>query len=1013
MNMSEFDNDDYDDELANFDLDAALKTSCTPCKRSFFQTNDHTPTSGSSHNASSSTTYDGGSPGIDLPAISKQDEQTAHLASELDNVPESFRKAVTQTLQKHFGYSSFRPGQLTILYSIIGDRVNPPRDTCIFMATGAGKSLSFTLPPLHLNQVAIVISPLVSLMQDQCSKLNGQAGHNVATYLGPSQPDCQAEEKALRGEYRVVFLTPEKLVGGGDSFLNRLARMHQFGGDGRICLMAVDESHCVSEWGHDFRKEYLDIGVKIRSHSVLSAIPLIALTATALPRVQEDIRKNLRISSNATNVNSSFDRPNLKISINRKPNGGHASVFQPLVKDLAETIAQYNFKTKGVPVRSTIVYASTKKDVESVSDSIISNLAYHLVHCGGQNNDMTLEAARQIASNYVRPYHAGLSHAERTLAHESFLIGQTAIIVATIAFGMGIDKPDIRRVIHWGGCKSVESYYQQIGRAGRDGLNSECIMYCNENDFTKYQSDFYLGNLSGEARTLAIRSLEALKSFAMSTEGCRRALLLNFFEETPRFGNFCGSCDLCLGKKNNPDDIERDFQYEGARILLIVIGAVNGQPISIIEKVISGGKVEDYRFNSAIASKKDFIMKAIIVLKSKMKKNRPVSYIKEFLPALEERKYVRQETKKNSHKYSKAYSVYYLTSKGMKAAGSGPIVLPVPPSIRIQEQMEEEKRKKTISALEVAGVDLNLISSEELETGEGETFKAYEKWFSYIGSMHKNGNTEKVKRLDDLKSRIERWRLDTAEAYRMAPGSVLEEHLLLKVAYTTACLPSGCAMEKEALQAAGVRSNGVDELIIVLREWSKQTDSKILATPDIICHDLTMYLKPGEVFKPEKPWRFAVYRPNKKTGLAAWETSYRRFHNGEHIQTIAMTQSSGKPIQVQTVCSHILESLTHGNGVNLHRLSSMKSAPSKNEWDQLSHCEAVTGFDAAGDPTTSGANCGLFRMADFLVPIMGNQFALKGYQDRTFEEKEKFGKWCNLLQWYLALRRIGYMPTFE
>ncbi len=197
--------------------------------------------------------------------------------------------------------------------------------------------------------------------------------------------------------------------------------------------------------GHDFRKEYLDIGAKVRSHPVLSAIPLVALTATALPRVQEDIRKNLRIRSNATNVNSSFDRPNLIISIYRKPHGGHASVFQSLAKDLAENIARHNFSMKGVPVRSTIVYASTKKEVELVSDSIISNLAYYLVQCGGQKNNLTLDAARQIASTYVRPYHAGLFHAERTLAHESFLIGQTAIIVATVAFGMGIDKPDIRR----------------------------------------------------------------------------------------------------------------------------------------------------------------------------------------------------------------------------------------------------------------------------------------------------------------------------------------------------------------------------------------------------------------------------------------------------------------------------------------------------------------------------------------------------------------------------------------
>jgi superfamily II DNA helicase RecQ len=229
---------------------------------------------------------------------------------------------------------------------------------------------------------------------------------------------------------------------------------------------------------------------------------------------------------------------------------------------------------------STIVYCSTKKEVDDITMKITQLLAHQIIrleqqkmHTDNANatTTMSLEHATKLASTLVQPYHAGLSTAQRSDSHTNFLIGRVTIIVATVAFGMGIDKPDIRRVVHWGPCKTVEEYYQQIGRAGRDGLPAECIMYFEPNDFVKYKDDFYLGGLSGSAKFATMRSMDALRDFAMSTNGCRRASLLTFFEETPSFGKYCGTCDLCVSRKDHGDDYERDFQWEGARIILAAV----------------------------------------------------------------------------------------------------------------------------------------------------------------------------------------------------------------------------------------------------------------------------------------------------------------------------------------------------------------------------------------------------------------------------------------------------------
>jgi len=659
--FSDYDDDD-DGDFANFDMDAAIAsrrridsntpeavtalatpttsaTSVSLSKENGTNRNDPPPSPPAKKMRSTSattqtpSTHDSFNVGfapnqdanyaniVNNDATASTDNNNYDDDNDDDNVPTQFKSQLTHALVTHFGHSTFRTGQLSVLHSIMIKR----RDTCVFWATGAGKSLCYQLPPIQTNTVCIVVSPLLSLMEDQVAKLNGRGLHDVAAFLGSSQMDTTVEERALRGEYRLVYVTPEKLISDNGSYLNKLATMHGNGGYGTICLFAIDESHCVSQWGHDFRPCFLHVGPSLRDHPVLRGIPILALTATAVPRVQEDIICNLRMNRNdggeesggVTIVKQTFDRPNLKISICRRPMNGITGAFENLLIDLAKTIAgggsssssssSSSGKTTttsggggvvgGGRKSSTIVYCSTRKEVDDISMKITQCLAHQIIRLEQQkmkqqqqhlptdttttNTTMSLEHAFEIASTLVQPYHAGLSHIHRSNSHTNFLIGRVAIIVATVAFGMGIDKPDIRRVVHWGPCKNVEEYYQQIGRAGRDGLPAECIMYVESNDFVKYKDDFYLGGLSGSAKVAAVCSMDALRDFCMSTNGCRRAALLTFFEEMPSFGKYCGTCDLCLSRKDHGDDYERDFQWEGARVILAAVMACPNQ-VSVV-----------------------------------------------------------------------------------------------------------------------------------------------------------------------------------------------------------------------------------------------------------------------------------------------------------------------------------------------------------------------------------------------------------------------------------------------
>lgn len=355
-----------------------------------------------------------------------------------------------------------------------------------------------------------------------------------------------------------------------------------------------------------------------------------------------------------------------------------------------------------------------------------------------------------------------------------------------------------------------------------------------------------------------------------------------------------------------------------------------------------------------------------------------------------------------------------MTAEGTRALNdtSVPIVLPVTQTLRQIEQKEKEKRERVLKQLKDAGVNTEKLPAEEVEKGDGEVIRAFTKWHNYVESMQKKGRDERLAQLEDLKARIESWRSNAAQQYRMAPAAVLAEHTMLSLAYMVASMKPGVKVEPDALVAAGVRTREIGTLVDAVNTWieeAQQASGENVGSVD----DAAMVFPAGAPFVPHAPWEFAVYKPMKKTGKASWESSHERFLNGEHPQTIAISPENGKPIQMNTVIGHILDGLVQGRQVPLDRLATFLPPPTKSEWEQLENAEAATGMNVVGDPNTSGPGGSKFTMTEFLRPIMGDAFVDTPFNERAEEDKERFGHWCNAMKWYLALRRVGYEPTFS
>jgi len=396
------------------------------------------------------------------------------------------------TLKKSFGYDQFRPLQ----QEIISDALEG-RDVFVLMPTGGGKSLCFQLPALLRNGLTIVVSPLISLMKDQVDAL--QTSGIPATYLNSTldRDESKARWRGLhRGEYRMLYVAPERLM--LETFLERALNW-------RIAQFAIDEAHCISEWGHDFRPEYRDLK-KLREH--FPDAPVMALTATATERVRADIVKQLKLREPRCYV-ASFNRPNLTYRVIPK-----SASYEQLLALI-----------RSRPTDSGIVYCASRKSTESLARNL---------------NEDGISA---------KPYHAGLTSSERTKHQESFLRDDVRVVTATIAFGMGINKPNVRFVVHYDLPKNLESYYQETGRAGRDGLPSECVLLFSASDVAK-QLHFIEEKSENEAR-IARAQLRQMVHYAETRE-CRRATLLSYFgEDYPEPS--CEGCDNCLTPRETFD----------------------------------------------------------------------------------------------------------------------------------------------------------------------------------------------------------------------------------------------------------------------------------------------------------------------------------------------------------------------------------------------------------------------------------------------------------------------------
>ena len=863
------------------------------------------------------------------------------------------------------------------------------RDSLVIWATGEGKSLCYQLPSLVTGKTVVVVSPLVSLMQDQVRGLNLKTGTACAAFLGSAQTDAHVERDAMSGKYLVVFVTPEKACGG--SFLQSIKPLHDSGG---LALVAVDEAHCVSEWGHDFRPSFRALsGLR----SALPLVPIMALTATATPRVQADIVATLQLRNPHRSVGSLY-RPNLFLSMQRKTGAAQdlAKLAQLLLRD-----------TRGGG--GAIVYLNSRAAVDEMADKNLPALLPSTVRVG--------------------KYHAGLSDADREAMHTKFLTGQVHVMCATVAFGMGIDKPDVRLICHFGAPSTLEGYVQQCGRAGRDKLDSQCVCFHSDSDFTSHLSDFFMKDLTPQSKATRTASVNALRAYAANVTECRwLQVMRGFGQQETSF--VCGSrCDNCvrLGQ-HGADDATRDFTPFAKYIMTGIASAGSGTGTSSqISK----------RLKSAPAAVTAGWPKALLTAAAQ------AELLSQLLStaALFHRS-TESFTPPGATRAVK-YDVYRLTQEGRRVLGdaSASVRLPVPDSVRAAEQQIKAQAQAQVQRLSALGVDPGCISASEAQAGyQGPETKAHLDWAQLVkrletaaaaaaeaanpsSSSSSSSSSEAQAQLAYELGTLElvlAWRAEVAAANRVAPATVMAQHIAKRIALTKAATVAG-------LEGLGLRGQGLDGLAQRLAvhhaaaaearrarlgasngggggSYADEEEHESITLGSQVC------ISGWPLLAPTKPG-------------AIWEEYAALWRAGGSLEAIAAAPPKGKKaVQVATVLSHVLHSLlppppppppasssSSPRAVDLGRLAAEAlvsgcGPPSVAQWRKLAAWAALAGL---GPDDASYVDAATKSLVDRAAREERIPFE---YAARSEEQRALHQAWTSRVRWFVHLSAVGVVP---